>query len=75
MIRLLEPVAYQCKNAPPQFSNRRHRVLDIKNLTFVLLVLCFSALSTGCNTISGIGEDLQAAGEAIQNTAEDVQED
>lgn len=50
-------------------------MLDIKNLTFVLLVLCFSALSTGCNTISGIGEDLQAAGEAIQNTAEDVQED
>lgn len=50
-------------------------MLDIKNLIFILLVLCFSALSTGCNTISGIGEDLQAAGEAIQNTAEDVQED
>lgn len=29
----------------------------------------------GCNTISGAGEDIGAAGEAMSDTAEDVEED
>lgn len=47
----------------------------LKNLFFVTLIFSFAALSVGCNTISGIGEDMQAAGAAIQNKAEDVKDD
>lgn len=46
----------------------------LKNLFFVALIFCFSAVATGCNTISGIGEDMQAAGSAIKNKAEDVKD-
>ena len=28
-------------------------------------------LTAGCNTVEGAGEDLEAAGEAIEDTAED----
>jgi predicted small secreted protein len=49
-------------------------MLALKNLIFMALLICFTALSSGCNTISGLGEDLQAAGEAIQDKAEDVQD-
>lgn len=48
---------------------------SIKNLLFISLIFSFATISAGCNTISGIGEDMQAAGAAIQNKAEDVKED
>lgn len=38
-------------------------------LAFLLLV----GLS-GCNTMEGLGEDVEAAGEAIEDTAEEVDE-
>lgn len=41
----------------------------------VLLVAAAMALSIGlsaCNTVKGAGEDVQAAGEAVSNTAEDA---
>lgn len=36
----------------------------------VILVLCIVAVFTvaGCNTMAGIGKDIQKAGEAIQKT-------
>lgn len=39
----------------------------------VTLVLAASALVVaGCNTVAGIGRDVEAVGEAVEQTAEDV---
>jgi len=39
----------------------------------VTLVLAASALIVaGCNTVAGIGRDVSAAGQAVEETAEDV---
>jgi predicted small secreted protein len=35
----------------------------------LLLVLSALALLAGCNTIAGIGQDVQKAGEAVQDAA------
>lgn len=43
---------------------------------FGLTALLFMALVlSGCNTIGGMGEDVEAAGGAMSDTAEDVEED
>lgn len=39
-----------------------------------LLALLF-ALTQGCETASGFGQDLENAGEAITDTAEDTEDD
>jgi entericidin B len=39
-----------------------------------LLLLGLAIGLSGCNTISGAGEDVSAAGEAMSDTAEDVKE-
>ncbi|HEX6141564.1 MAG TPA: entericidin A/B family lipoprotein [Geminicoccaceae bacterium] len=45
-------------------------------LMLSLLVGLFMIMAlAGCNTISGAGEDIGAAGEAMSDTAEDVEED
>ncbi len=41
----------------------------------VFLYLGITIFTAGCNTISGIGEDLQAAGRAIETKAEEIQDD
>jgi predicted small secreted protein len=41
-----------------------------------LLLVGLLALSTSaCNTMAGLGEDVEAAGDAVTGTAEDVQDD
>lgn len=42
-------------------------------MKYVLAVLSFSGLLmvAGCNTAEGVGEDMEAAGDAIENEAED----
>ena len=42
----------------------------------LLLLLMFAAQFslTGCNTLSGAGEDIQSAGEAVEDTFEDEDE-
>ncbi len=42
----------------------------MKALTAAVLSLCF--FITGCNTVSGVGKDLEAGGEKISETAEEV---
>lgn len=38
--------------------------------TFLYLVLTLAALSfTACNTVEGVGEDVEASGEALQEVA------
>lgn len=40
---------------------------------FVILAVLAASLSvTACNTVSGAGEDVKAAGQAVTNTAEDA---
>ena len=42
---------------------------------FSLLILIIMATSsTACRTAAGFGEDLQAAGEAIEETSEDIRD-
>lgn len=36
------------------------------------LAALFLAALTACNTVGGVGEDLQSGGEAITDTAEDT---
>lgn len=37
----------------------------------VLLMLCFTLGLTACNTMEGIGKDVGAAGDALENSAKD----
>lgn len=37
-----------------------------------LLLVGGTLMLAGCNTVAGIGEDTQAAGDAIEDTAEDA---
>lgn len=47
-----------------------------ESATSWLFILLFSTSMVvglaGCNTIEGAGEDVEAAGEAVENTAEDA---
>ncbi len=48
-----------------------------KPLSYALLLLIVLATQlslTGCNTLSGAGEDMQSAGKAIEDTAEDTED-
>ena len=40
----------------------------MKHLTFFGLITVFLAL-TGCNTVKGVGQDIQKAGSAIEGAA------
>ena len=43
---------------------------------FALIALFFmTSVLTGCNTMRGMGQDVEAAGGAMSNTAEDVKEE
>ena len=44
-------------------------LFGLTGLFFMALVL------SGCNTVSGMGEDVEAAGGAMSDTAEDVEDD
>lgn len=34
----------------------------------VLLTVLFALVIAGCNTVNGVGKDIEKAGEAVQNT-------
>lgn len=34
------------------------------------ILVCFSAISAGCNTMAGAGKDIERGGDAIENAAE-----
>ncbi len=46
----------------------------MKKLAVLLLVLAGGALAS-CNTVAGVGEDVEAAGRGIGTAAEEVKED
>lgn len=39
---------------------------------FAALVLMLATAAAGCNTVEGVGEDMQAAGQAVDQAAEDA---
>ena len=41
----------------------------------ILLAALFSVGLAGCNTMQGAGEDIEAAGEVIEETAEETEEE
>ena len=44
---------------------------DTRQLILSFLVLSFAASIAGCNTMRGAGEDIEEAGEEIQEEVED----
>jgi predicted small secreted protein len=40
----------------------------------LLAIVAAGLLTTACNTVSGAGEDLQSAGQAVSTTAEDAKQ-
>jgi predicted small secreted protein len=40
-----------------------------KRLIAILIAACFAGLA-GCNTMSGLGKDVQKGGEKLENSAE-----
>jgi predicted small secreted protein len=51
-------------------------MLDTKSAARISALLFFGALVlTGCNTVEGFGRDTQAAGDAIEDTADDTKKE
>jgi entericidin B len=50
------------------FFNRR-KGYTMKRLIALLLAASFAALATGCNTMQGLGRDVERGGEKIQKEA------
>jgi predicted small secreted protein len=42
------------------------------NASILLIVLAFAGGLSGCNTTAGVGQDIEAAGGAIEGAAEDA---
>jgi entericidin B len=43
--------------------------MTIKKVLAVMMVACIASLA-GCNTMSGLGKDVQKGGEKLENSAE-----
>jgi len=44
----------------------------LMKLTFAALVFMLAAAATACNTVEGVGKDVKAAGNAVEDTAQDA---
>lgn len=44
----------------------------LRRIIIALMLLGFAAVNAGCNTIEGMGKDIERGGEATQDTAKDV---
>lgn len=42
-------------------------------MRFVIMLLAATLALSACNTVQGVGRDVQGAGNAIENSAEQVQ--
>lgn len=49
--------------------------IELGWLSGLAALLFMAFVLSGCNTIGGMGEDVEAAGGAMSDTAEDVQDD
>lgn len=46
----------------------------IKKLLALSLMISFFSVITGCNTMEGVGEDMEKGGEKIQEKSRDAQD-
>ncbi|MCX8642826.1 MULTISPECIES: entericidin A/B family lipoprotein [unclassified Gilliamella] len=44
----------------------------LQKMLIIVFGLVMTTLVTGCNTVNGVGKDVQSGGKAISNTAEKV---
>ena len=44
-------------------------------ILYLMLLFLVALAAAGCNTTEGFGQDVEAAGEAIEDTAEDASDD
>lgn len=45
--------------------------MNLKNMIIALLLALLMGATTACNTIEGAGRDIESAGEAIEDAADD----
>lgn len=50
-------------------------MIDLLRIIVICLVLGGGTVLAGCNTMRGAGEDVEAGGEAVQDAAEDAEEE
>ncbi len=43
-----------------------------KLMLFILLAACCSLATVGCQTTEGVGEDMENAGESVQDAADEM---
>jgi predicted small secreted protein len=41
-----------------------------KSIAFIVLIIAAASLLAGCNTMRGVGKDVEAAGRTIQKSAD-----
>ncbi len=58
----------------PMTSNRELNDMPYRILPLLCLLAVLGGLA-GCNTVEGFGKDVEAAGEAIDDTADNVEEE
>lgn len=46
----------------------------MKKIVMILALLSFSTLLTACNTVSGMGKDIQSGGSHLDDAAKSVQQ-
>ena len=46
----------------------------MKRTMLFLMLASFSAMLAGCNTMAGVGKDVESAGEKVQDKAEDCKD-
>ncbi len=46
------------------------KMIQLKLSAGLFLLLAFATLISGCNTMSGMGQDVESAGDAIEHSAE-----
>ena len=48
-------------------------IFYMKKIASLFSLIAFTAVLAGCNTVAGIGKDVERGGEKVQNTAKDTQ--
>ncbi len=48
------------------------KTIKVPRIILIMLALWLSLFISGCNTMEGAGEDIQSAGESIEDTADDA---
>lgn len=79
-LRLAQQLQFWCVPDHRKPTTRRHRnavtqedqIMTIRTMAVALLLAAFTLV--GCNTTAGLGRDIEAAGEEIEETAEETKD-